>query len=118
MNVDEINPGTLANLPHYVAIALPLTAVTIWIIVAYQIQITEPRIRSGGNEASGGFEAGKPASRYTFYGFGPSRENDATERRLDIWGRLWWPIILLSSALDKMKQKRKERSARTRIDPI
>ena len=36
MNVRELNSGTFGSLSHYVEAALPLTLVTIWIIVAYQ----------------------------------------------------------------------------------
>ena len=36
MNVIELNSGTYGTLRHYVAASLPLTLVTIWIIVAYQ----------------------------------------------------------------------------------
>jgi len=36
MNVGEINPGTNGTLPNYVAVALPLTLITAWIIIAFQ----------------------------------------------------------------------------------
>ena len=36
MNVMELNSGTYGTLPHYIAATLPLTFVTIWIIVAFQ----------------------------------------------------------------------------------
>jgi hypothetical protein len=36
MNIHEINPGTLGSLPHYMAVAIPLTIATIWIIIAFQ----------------------------------------------------------------------------------
>lgn len=36
MNINEINPGTLGSLPHYMAVAVPLTIVTIWVIIAFQ----------------------------------------------------------------------------------
>ena len=36
MNVAEINPGTLGTLPHYIAVALPFTIFTAWIIIAFQ----------------------------------------------------------------------------------
>ena len=36
MNVAEINPGTEGTLSHYCAIALPLTIVTVWVIIAFQ----------------------------------------------------------------------------------
>ncbi|KAJ7590510.1 hypothetical protein C8J56DRAFT_933090 [Mycena floridula] len=36
MNVGEIVPGTHGSLPHYVATALPLTILTIWVVMAFQ----------------------------------------------------------------------------------
>lgn len=36
MNVQEINPGTNGTLSQYVALAIPLTLVTMWLIVAMQ----------------------------------------------------------------------------------
>lgn len=41
MNVTEINDGSVPSLRHYFAAALPLTAITVWIIVALQIQMNE-----------------------------------------------------------------------------
>jgi len=43
MNIVEINPGpgTRPTLGQYFAIALPLTALTIWIIIAFQVQIKD-----------------------------------------------------------------------------
>ncbi|KAJ3563227.1 hypothetical protein NP233_g9075 [Leucocoprinus birnbaumii] len=38
MNTKEINPGTNGTLPYYVALAAPLTLLTIWIIIAFQSQ--------------------------------------------------------------------------------
>ncbi|KAF8587585.1 hypothetical protein K439DRAFT_1337830 [Ramaria rubella] len=36
MNIEEITPNTLGSVSKYLATALPLTAITIWIIVAFQ----------------------------------------------------------------------------------
>jgi len=36
MNVAEINPGTNGTLAHYAETAMPLTIVTIWLIIAFQ----------------------------------------------------------------------------------
>ncbi|KAJ7049156.1 hypothetical protein C8F01DRAFT_1003018 [Mycena amicta] len=42
MNVQEIAPDTTETLAHYVAFAVPLTAVTIWIIMAFQYRKRDP----------------------------------------------------------------------------
>jgi hypothetical protein len=36
MNVIELNSGTYGSIAHYAEVTLPLTFVTIWIIVAFQ----------------------------------------------------------------------------------
>ncbi|KAG7087460.1 hypothetical protein E1B28_013426 [Marasmius oreades] len=36
MNVHEIAPDTKQSLPHYFAVALPLTAATIWLVMTFQ----------------------------------------------------------------------------------
>jgi len=38
MNAKEINPDTNGTLPLFVALAAPLTIVTIWVIIAFQSQ--------------------------------------------------------------------------------
>jgi len=42
MNVIELNSETYGTLAHYIAATLPLTIVTIWIIVAYQSRFVLP----------------------------------------------------------------------------
>ncbi|KAH9476036.1 hypothetical protein JR316_0011605 [Psilocybe cubensis] len=115
MNVREINPDGNVDLPHYIAAAIPLTAVTIWIIVAYQIQITEPQMRNAAAEAAG---LPNEESKYAFYRFGKHSGRNSDEKQLDIWARLWWPVILISSMTNQMKRKWKERRTQTRIDTI
>lgn len=36
MNIKEIVPDTFGTLPHYFATAVPLTLVTIWVVIAFQ----------------------------------------------------------------------------------
>jgi len=43
MNVAEINPGTEGTIGHYVALAVPLTLVTAWVIVAFQSKYIFPQ---------------------------------------------------------------------------
>lgn len=43
MNVQEISPNTLGTLSQYFATALPITPVTIWIIIAVQSRYLFPR---------------------------------------------------------------------------
>ncbi|CAA7262488.1 unnamed protein product [Cyclocybe aegerita] len=112
MNVTIINPESFATLPQYVVAAISLTLLTIWIIVAYQIQIKAPPPTSADADEKDGGEKSEQASEYTYHGFGKSRE-ETTERfmKLDLWGRLGWPVLLLFSFLERRKWF-KERRAR------
>jgi len=38
MNVQEFNPGTKGTLLHYVATVVPMTMITIWVVVAVQLK--------------------------------------------------------------------------------
>ncbi|KAJ7248211.1 hypothetical protein B0H12DRAFT_1123639 [Mycena haematopus] len=42
MNVDILAEGTHGTLPHYFAFALPMTAVTVWVIMAFQYRKKDP----------------------------------------------------------------------------
>lgn len=42
MNVAEINPGTLGTVGRYVAVAIPFTIFTAWIIIAFQSKYIFP----------------------------------------------------------------------------
>ncbi|KAJ7654793.1 hypothetical protein B0H17DRAFT_1338209 [Mycena rosella] len=42
MNLKEITPGANGTVPHYLALTLPLTAVTVWIIMAFQYRKKDP----------------------------------------------------------------------------
>jgi hypothetical protein len=43
MKMKEITPDTRGTISHYLAFALPTTAVTIWIIMAFQYRKKDPR---------------------------------------------------------------------------
>lgn len=42
MNIKEVAPDTNGTLPHYIAVAIPLTIATIWIVVAFQSKYIFP----------------------------------------------------------------------------
>ena len=41
-NIGEINPGTHRTLPQYVAVTLPFTIMTAWIIITFQNKYLMP----------------------------------------------------------------------------
>ncbi|KAG6907533.1 hypothetical protein DXG01_008569 [Tephrocybe rancida] len=42
MNIQEVSPNTLGTLPHYLAVAIPLTVITIWVVIAFQSKYIYP----------------------------------------------------------------------------
>ncbi|KAF8874421.1 hypothetical protein BD779DRAFT_1566722 [Infundibulicybe gibba] len=91
MNIEEINPGSLGTLPHYFEAAIPMTAVTIWIIMAFQY--TKPRQRD--DDESGG-------------GYGT---NKGDEQRMGFWARFWWPATLIADLFERREGRRGARPA-------
>ncbi|KAF5381593.1 hypothetical protein D9615_005537 [Tricholomella constricta] len=93
MNIEEINPGSLETLPHYLATAIPLTIITVWVIVAFQYHPRHPQ-RTGVETGSAG-----------------SRLLD----RSAVWntlGRVGWPVLLM---LDFFEQRRENEDAANRV---
>lgn len=103
MNVAELSPGTYGTLGHYVATAIPFTIFTIWIIVAYQIQIRDPHSAEGLLE--------EPIEKTEEPGPLLQGQKVAGFRRMDLWERLWWPAILVSTMMERRKQRRETRKA-------
>jgi hypothetical protein len=79
MNVQEINPGAIGTLAHYVETTIPLTLVTMWLVVAMQGRWDD--IDEKGNQR------GSPSSL----------------RRLV--RRLGWPAMLMQRFIESRKQK-------------
>jgi hypothetical protein len=109
MNVKEINPKSLATVSQYLATAISLTAITIWMIVAYHIQIKGPE--PSGDESTDEF------SLYSYFAFGGAGEgNDKRPfRHLNVWTRLSWPVVFFSTLIERRKRLN-DRRAPARID--
>ena len=56
-------------------------------------------------------------SQYTYFVFGGGKEGNDRERfkHLNLWDRLSWPVVLISTMIER-RRKLKERRAQTRID--
>lgn len=118
MNVVEINPDGLGTLGHYAAVALPLTAVTIWIIVAYQIQIKDPRAELLAETApkqpnmTHTVDADEPTPPFYTMGI-PDRQGPMTGyKRLDLWSRIWWPAVMVSTMMERRNSRREMQQTR------
>ena len=96
MNVTALNPGSYGTLAKYIATAVPLTVVTIWVIVAFQIQIPDPHADKAvkAQTSKGPLDEG---------GLLDQRQTAAGFKRLDLWERIWWPIVLLSTFMERRR---------------
>ena len=100
MNIREINPGTKGTLLHFFEAVIPLTLITIWLIVAYQIQATIPRLKFN-RHVDEGAEAEDLEGRYMLY------DGTTPLKTLSWWTRLSWPVVLVSSLFDKKVRKKR-----------
>ncbi|KAH6876668.1 hypothetical protein BKA70DRAFT_236124 [Coprinopsis sp. MPI-PUGE-AT-0042] len=88
MNIKEINPeesGPGMSLRRYFAVAVPLTALTIWIVIAAQFQIEDPRVEQAASSQGAGAT-----------GLGLRAKHDH-ERKMSMGRRLLWPVWLCMS---------------------
>jgi hypothetical protein len=108
MNVKEINIDAHAHLYQYAAAAVAFTAMTVWIIVACQIQIKEPEPCSADDEAA------DERSHYTYFAFeGGDGGNDGRRfKHLNLWDRLTWPIVLISTMIERRRKLKEMRAQR------
>ncbi|KAJ7512354.1 hypothetical protein B0H11DRAFT_1699283 [Mycena galericulata] len=77
MNVKEISPDTHATIPDYLALTLPLTALTVWIIMTFQY-------RKGNSD-------------------NPVHDDDHTYNPR--WSRFSWPLVALRNWRLRLKGK-------------
>lgn len=91
MNVVNINPGGDTTLWEYFALSLPLTVLSIYIIVAYQLDIKIPRGKSSDDGT-------------------PEGEDTENRKELTFWNRVFWPVVLVSLLLVMLKSKKKGKS--------
>jgi hypothetical protein len=111
MNVKEINPNGFAKLYQYLAATFLFTALTVWIIVAYQIQIVEHEPCSTDGECN------DEPSQYTYFAFGGGDVGGEGGRfkHLNLRDRFFWPVALISTLIERRK-KLKEIRAQVRTD--
>lgn len=81
MNVRELN-GSVPGITRYLEVAIPLTVVTVWIIVALQGKWHLDDIARGGR------------------------------RRESVWKQLWWPLTSMTNLFKEQNELRKKTGAR------
>ena len=88
MNINNINPQGYTSLWAFFAVTLPLTMLSVYVITAYQLEIKEPR-QDPDDE-----------------------DKDSTEKMvvipLSFWDRVFWPVVLGSMLLDRLKSRNKK----------
>jgi len=93
MNVREINPGTLGKLSYYFPIAISLTIVSIWSIIALQCNAREDPRRESLNHMA---DLDLPREKID--------EPSVMRRTLE---RIGWPVMLVRELIEKRKAARK-----------
>lgn len=126
MNVTVLNPqGGIVTLGHYFALVMPLTILTVWIVIALEIDIKEVRVRRRSRTSRSNRTGVDPkSSQYAIetgsedesvevmYSFNHknrvAREGEVESvYELDNWTRLRWPFILISTALNERQRRRR-----------
>lgn len=79
MNLKELNDGSINGVSRYLEVAIPLTAATVWIVIALQSKWHL-------NNAANGGQGGNVTS---------------------LWGQLWWPLTSMTSLIMGPEQRKK-----------
>lgn len=78
MNLKELNGGT-PGIDRYLEVAIPMTAVTVWIIIALQSKWHLNNTANGGQGGTGA----------------------------SLWGQLWWPLTSVTNLVTGPEQRKK-----------
>ena len=105
MNIIEINPDESASnmtLAKYFEVALPLTFVTVWVVIAYQINIEDPRAMLDGLDKDQRV-FGAPTRQLTWQNEIALKTRGKRYRKLGIFSKLLWPFFLIMNMLERKK---------------
>jgi hypothetical protein len=99
MNIKEVNPGTKGTIPHYIAVAVPLTIVTIWAIAALESR----RWNGKGNDTE---DNGDTSNTLVYMG------GRSPGQRFFFWRRVGWPVVaarrLYQRSMRRLREPKKE----------
>lgn len=104
MNIVEINPEESAahmTLAKYFEVSLPLTLMTIWIVVAYQIDIEDPRATLDRLDKQAHFNA--PTRQSSWQNDVAAKMRVKRYRQLGVFSRLLWPFFLMMNFLERRR---------------
>jgi len=105
MNIVEINPEGAGTLGQFLAVALSLTALSTYIIVAYQIEIKVPRavVEDDDDDVISPYAPGHARRS-------KRRESEEDILKMTALERAFWPIVLIRTLLDRWKRKKERKS--------
>lgn len=89
MNVNEINPGSGTKISIYVAVALPLTVFTAWIIIAFQSRYIFKEFEAPSPDEDGQVPLG----------------TDGRPKKITFIFRLAWPVVVVWQRFFKRQKK-------------
>lgn len=107
MNIVEINPNGAGTLGQFLATALSLTTLSVYVIVAYQIEIKVPRavVENEDEDEATTTHYGGHARRHK------RRESEEEPLKMTALERAFWPIVLIRTLLDRWKRKNERKSS-------
>jgi len=99
MNVTFLNPQGLVTVGQYVAIVVPLTLLTVWIVIALEIDIKQVKDGDSDDETA-----------KVRYGYKHQNRLAREETEMGSWARFCWPFILISIALGERRGRNKRKN--------
>ena len=105
MNIIEINPEESASnmtLAKYFEVSLPLTFVTVWIVIAYQINIEDPRAMLDFLDKDQRIFDG-PTRQLTWQNEIALKASGKRYRKLGVFSKLLWPFFLIMNILERKR---------------
>jgi hypothetical protein len=140
MNVTVFNPQGLVTLGQYIALVVPLTLLTVWVVVALEIDIKQVKLhrknRKNRTEAVSNTKRQSKPSQYAIRKANAGEDGDSDESgsddetlevrysykhqnrvsreetvwELDNWSRFCWPFFLISTALDERRRRQRRKA--------
>lgn len=101
MNIIPINPQGATTTWEFFALTVPLTILSSYVIVAYQLEIRVPQQPSDDDD--GIVETEDSSDKMTL-------------KKLSFWKRVFWPVVLVSVLLDRLKARVKEKKGKSAFE--
>jgi len=123
MNVTSLNPQGLVTVGQYVAIVVPLTLLTVWIVIGLEIDLKKLKVHpksrrnpkgqpipSQFDGDSHGVESDDETLEVRYVSKHQNRLAIEGETGMGSWARIFWPFMLVSVALDERRRRKKKKT--------